>query len=64
MLLVITLENTLSEASSADDRLDVGPPESWIQEPLSEDTVRVCPHLSARAVLQSNKSKHQASDLS
>ena len=43
MLLVIALENLLSEASSAHDRLDVGPPESWIDEPLPEDTVRVCP---------------------
>ena len=43
LLLIIALENPLSEASSAHDRLDAGPPESWIHEPRPEDTVRVCP---------------------
>lgn len=43
MLLVVTLEDPLSEASSAHDHLDVVSPESWIPEPLPEVTVRVCP---------------------
>ena len=43
LLLVIALGSSLSEASSAHDRLDEGPPELWIHEPRPEDTVRVCP---------------------
>lgn len=43
LLLVIALEDPLLEASSAQNRLDAGPPESSIHEPLPEDTVRICP---------------------
>ena len=43
LLLVIALETPLPEASSAQNRLDAGRPESSIQEPLPEDTVRICP---------------------
>lgn len=41
--LVIALETPFHEASSARNRLDAGPPESSIHEPLPEDSVRVCP---------------------
>ena len=49
MLLTIALKNIFSEASSANDLPDVGPPESSFKEPLPEDTPRICPLPSCKS---------------